>query len=248
MAGALKRRARLSFRVSSKRAREVDRAARNRRPVECRRRCDALTVGTLVKGEAPLPGVRSPGCPATRWRRARAVPIAADAARTGNLSTEMPMTGRSELVDIACEVRRETAAAYCVFDGAREVWVPKSQVEWDEEDHTMAMPEWLAKDKGPDMTLPRVTLGSGPADPSATSPSGARWRASVGGRAESGPAATCAAPGGGASALGHDRGPGPVSRSPNVLSVRRGSRHGGASIKCRFTDASGVARFARPRL
>jgi len=54
---------------------------------------------------------------------------------------------KSDLVDIAGEIRGETDAAYRFFDGARTVWLPKSQVEWDADDKTMAMPEWLATEK-----------------------------------------------------------------------------------------------------
>jgi hypothetical protein len=54
---------------------------------------------------------------------------------------------KSDLVDIAGEVRSETDKAYRFFDGERTVWLPKSQCEWDAHDKTMAMPEWLAKDK-----------------------------------------------------------------------------------------------------
>jgi len=54
---------------------------------------------------------------------------------------------KSDLVDIAGEVRGETAAAFRFFDGERTVWLPKSQCEWDASEHTMAMPEWLAKEK-----------------------------------------------------------------------------------------------------
>lgn len=53
----------------------------------------------------------------------------------------------SDLVDIAGEIRGETDSAYRFFDGTRAVWLPKSQVEWDADDKTMAMPEWLAKEK-----------------------------------------------------------------------------------------------------
>lgn len=56
--------------------------------------------------------------------------------------------GRSDLVDIAGELRHETEKAFLVFDGRKEVWLPKSQVEHDPEDGTFAMPEWLAKAKG----------------------------------------------------------------------------------------------------
>jgi hypothetical protein len=54
---------------------------------------------------------------------------------------------KSDLVDIAGEIRNETEKAYQFFDGKRVVWLPKSQCEWDSDDKTMAMPEWLAKEK-----------------------------------------------------------------------------------------------------
>jgi len=52
-----------------------------------------------------------------------------------------------ELIDIAGEIRGETDAAYRFHDGARTVWLPKSQCHWDEDDKTMAMPTWLATEK-----------------------------------------------------------------------------------------------------
>lgn len=55
--------------------------------------------------------------------------------------------GRSDIVDIAAELRRETEKAFLIFDGEREVWLPKALVEHDETKGTFAMPEWLAKDK-----------------------------------------------------------------------------------------------------
>ena len=54
---------------------------------------------------------------------------------------------KSDLVNITGEIRGETEKAYRFFDGERTVWLPKSQCEWDADDETMAMPEWLAKDK-----------------------------------------------------------------------------------------------------
>lgn len=57
-------------------------------------------------------------------------------------------SGRSDLVDIAGELRRETDKAFMIFDGTKEVWLPKTQVEHDPTDGTFAMPEWLALDKG----------------------------------------------------------------------------------------------------
>lgn len=53
----------------------------------------------------------------------------------------------ARLTDIAAEIRRETDRAWLIFDGAREAWVPKSQVEKNP-DGTFTMPEWLAQEKG----------------------------------------------------------------------------------------------------
>ena len=52
-----------------------------------------------------------------------------------------------ELIDITAQVRGETERAYRIFDGTKTEWVPKSQVEKND-DGTFTMPEWLAKDKG----------------------------------------------------------------------------------------------------
>jgi hypothetical protein len=49
------------------------------------------------------------------------------------------------LVDIAAELRHETLKAFLIFDGDQEVWVPKSLVEYNKDDKTFTMPEWLAK-------------------------------------------------------------------------------------------------------
>lgn len=63
---------------------------------------------------------------------------------------------RSDLVEVVCEVRRETDWAYGVSNGTIEMdldgreklfWVPKSQVECND-DGTITMPEWLAREKG----------------------------------------------------------------------------------------------------
>lgn len=56
-------------------------------------------------------------------------------------------SGESNLVDIAAELRHETPKAFLIFDGEKEIWLPKSQVE-NNDDGTFAMPEWLALDKG----------------------------------------------------------------------------------------------------
>lgn len=52
------------------------------------------------------------------------------------------------LTDIAGELRHETERAYLIFDGAREVWVPKALVEYDVRDKVFTMPEWLAEREG----------------------------------------------------------------------------------------------------
>ena len=54
---------------------------------------------------------------------------------------------KSELFDLAAEIKGETDKAWRLFDGATTEWVPKSQVE-DNGDGTFTMPLWLAKDKG----------------------------------------------------------------------------------------------------
>jgi hypothetical protein len=54
---------------------------------------------------------------------------------------------KSDLVDIAGQVQGETDKAYRFFDGARTVWLPKSQCEWDADTKTMVMSEWLAAEK-----------------------------------------------------------------------------------------------------
>lgn len=56
-------------------------------------------------------------------------------------------SSRSDLVDISGELRAETEKAYRFYDGIRLVWLPKSQCQWDEDDKTMTMPNWLAKEK-----------------------------------------------------------------------------------------------------
>jgi len=60
-------------------------------------------------------------------------------------------SGASDLVDISGELKAETAKAVLLFDGTREAWLPKSQIEIERRaDGTVevTLPEWLAKDKG----------------------------------------------------------------------------------------------------
>ena len=57
---------------------------------------------------------------------------------------------KSDLVDIAVELRHETKAAYLIFDGGTECWLPKSQCEYYKERtaEIVTMPYWLAREKG----------------------------------------------------------------------------------------------------
>ena len=57
------------------------------------------------------------------------------------------VSGKSDIIDIAADIKAETPKAWLLYDGSTEAWVPKSQVEKGD-DGTFAMPEWLAKDKG----------------------------------------------------------------------------------------------------
>ena len=52
-----------------------------------------------------------------------------------------------KLIDIAAELRGETDKAFRIFDGKRTEWVPKSQVE-NNNDGTFTMPIWLAEERG----------------------------------------------------------------------------------------------------
>jgi len=67
-------------------------------------------------------------------------------ARLGVRGRAPPKT----LVDLALQVRHETALAYLVYDGKQEQWLPKSHVEKHVGAGTtiFTMPEWMAKAKG----------------------------------------------------------------------------------------------------
>ncbi len=72
----------------------------------------------------------------------------------------MPRRGNSTLVDIACEIRSNDPRkkAIAVADGTEEdgpggrprlkwFWLPRSEIEIND-NGTVTMPEWLARDKG----------------------------------------------------------------------------------------------------
>lgn len=65
--------------------------------------------------------------------------------RPANMSRS---SGRSDLVDIAGELKGETKKAYRIYHGSKTEWVPKRFVDFDPQDNTFAMPGWLAKEKG----------------------------------------------------------------------------------------------------
>lgn len=56
---------------------------------------------------------------------------------------------KDEIVDLEYEAlkARTVSAALFVF-GGKDVWLPFSQIEIDEEQQSVTMPEWLAFEKG----------------------------------------------------------------------------------------------------
>lgn len=57
------------------------------------------------------------------------------------------MTKHHDLVDVSVILKHETDKAWLFSDGTKDVWIPKSQCEFDGR-QTVTMPEWLATDKG----------------------------------------------------------------------------------------------------
>jgi hypothetical protein len=57
------------------------------------------------------------------------------------------MKRNHNIIEIAGEMRHETAMAYLLFDGDKEVWIAKSLGEWAAHSKTLQMPEWLALEK-----------------------------------------------------------------------------------------------------
>lgn len=53
-----------------------------------------------------------------------------------------------DLTDVEGQVVGETEKGFKFYNGSVTEWLPKSQVEWDEESKIMTMPEWLANEKG----------------------------------------------------------------------------------------------------
>lgn len=53
-----------------------------------------------------------------------------------------------ETITIEATLLHETPRAYRINDGKREAWLPKAEVEYDPDEETFTMPEWLAMDRG----------------------------------------------------------------------------------------------------
>lgn len=58
------------------------------------------------------------------------------------------MRKNHDFIEIAEVLRHETQQAYLLFEGDKEVWIPKSLCRWDGAEKVMQMPEGLALDKG----------------------------------------------------------------------------------------------------
>ncbi len=68
---------------------------------------------------------------------------------------EREPVGKSDLVDIAGEIRLQTEKAIQFYDGKVTVWLPRSQIEIGD-DGTVAVPSWLAKKCGLLGRIPRA--------------------------------------------------------------------------------------------
>jgi len=59
---------------------------------------------------------------------------------------------RYDPVEFCGTLKWETEAAYLVYDGANEIWIPKSQIQDSHcikgDDWEFVIPEWLAEEKG----------------------------------------------------------------------------------------------------
>jgi hypothetical protein len=59
------------------------------------------------------------------------------------------MTKRNhDLVEVCVILKHETPKAWLFTDADRDVWIPKSQAEYDPASLKLELPEWLAIEKG----------------------------------------------------------------------------------------------------
>lgn len=55
---------------------------------------------------------------------------------------------KPELVDLEVDILKyETPRAYLLIIDGKEVWLPKSQVAYSDDDKKITLPEWLAIEK-----------------------------------------------------------------------------------------------------
>lgn len=55
----------------------------------------------------------------------------------------------NDMLEFAVGLRFETEKAYKVFDGQKEIWLPKSQVEFvGSKGNIVEVPKWLAEKTG----------------------------------------------------------------------------------------------------
>ncbi len=52
------------------------------------------------------------------------------------------------IVEVDGEIVNETEAAYLFQTADKEVWLPKSQCQWDADEKVMSISEWLAMREG----------------------------------------------------------------------------------------------------
>lgn len=59
------------------------------------------------------------------------------------------VSGSSNVVDVNADLKHETAGAFliCTEDG-KDLWVPKSLSEYDEEEKVITVPMWFAQKEG----------------------------------------------------------------------------------------------------
>lgn len=61
------------------------------------------------------------------------------------------VTGRSDLIKVTLDWKGDTDLAIKVFDGDKDFWLPKSQIQYDQTGVDVVeveLPQWLAKEKG----------------------------------------------------------------------------------------------------
>jgi hypothetical protein len=73
-----------------------------------------------------------------------------------------------EDMTISARLKHETAGAFCISHGGRDLWLPKSQVTHDRASGTFTMPAWLATEKAIGSSSPSLGVGRRYASPTRT--------------------------------------------------------------------------------